>query len=185
MSGVGGGIPISGTGGDAGAGGMNPAAGSGGTGAGGMGGGAGGAGGTAGIATGGTGGAAGVGGADAGAEAEAPVLECEQGRETIELSAAELGGIFPYCTAAIAMPAGGLDAVALAVTPTDQGAGAQTMWPDRKADDTECGEGDAFYVDAALDAPRITLCQAFCDALIASGVANVKLELIYGCDPPE
>ena len=46
-------------------------------------------------------------------------------------------------------------------------------------------EGAAFYVDASADALRITLCQAYCDALIATGVESVKLELIYGCDPPE
>lgn len=185
-----GGMVVGGVGGSAGVAGMNnPAAGAGGTGVSGTGGGSGGlggAGGAGGMGASGTGGAAGTGGdSDAGVEPGAPALECEQSRETIALSEAELGGLFPYCTASIAMPANGLATVALAVTPTDQGTDAETTWPDRKADDTQCDEGDAFYVDAALDAPRITLCQTFCDALIATGVANVKLELIYGCDPPE
>lgn len=186
---------------NAGTGGLSPMAGAGGgsgeggaagMGAGGFGGmtGMGGAGGAGGLA-GGTGGAgAGASGddagtPDAGTEPEAPVLECEQGRDTLMLLEAALGGPVPYCIASLPDGALGHSTLALAVTPTDQGDDAATTWPDRKTSADACDEDQAFYVDASLAVPRITLCQALCEAVLETGVENVKLELIYGCDPPE
>jgi hypothetical protein len=150
-----------------------------------------GTGGAGGFATGGTGGAgAGASGDDAGmpdggTDPEAPVLECEQGRDTVMLLEAALAGPFPYCTAQLPDSALDLSTLALAVTPTDPGDDAATMWPDRKTDAGACAEDQAFYIDATLAVPRLSLCPALCEALIATGVENVKLELIYGCDPPE
>jgi hypothetical protein len=174
----------------AGAGGVSGVGGSAGT-AGGVGGFSGmvGAGGAGGMAAGGEGGAGAAGTAggmtDGGLSPEAPALECEQGRDTLMLLEAGLADPFPYCTAQL--PSSGLDvtAIALAITPINQGADAETTWPQRKVGAGECDEGQAFYADASFVLPQISLCPALCDALIETGVENVKLELIYGCDPPE
>jgi hypothetical protein len=150
-----------------------------------------GVGGTAGFGgAGGEGGSGGMGadvdaGVDSGADPEAPVLECEEGRDTVTLFEASVAGAMPFCTAQLPNDALVGGAMALAVTSLDEGSGAETTWPVRKNNAAECDEGDAFYVDLTLAVPRLTLCPAFCDALVATGVDNVKLELIYGCEPPE
>jgi len=179
IGGIGGGAGMAagGVGGTAGTG--NPG------GMGGTGGAIGGAGGAGGFS--GTGGMAGASGdPDAGMDPEAPVLECEQGRDTVMLLPAAFAAPAPICTAQL--PSDALlaaEMMAVAVTVIEQGAAVETMWPGRKSQGDECGSDDAFYVNNALGSPQVTLCPALCEALVEVGIEGFKVELIYGCDPPE
>jgi hypothetical protein len=148
--------------------------------------GTGGTGGTGGLGAGQGGAGGGAGAADGGTEPEAPILECEEGRDNVMLLEAGLSALFPYCAAQLPSEASlGTPTMVLAVTSLEQGSSMETTWAGLKEGADECDDGQAFYVDATLDAPHIRLCPAFCEALIATGIENVKLELIYGCDPPE
>ena len=179
--------PTGGTGGVGGSAGM-AVGGAGGTGV------AGGFGGMSGMAgTGGAGGAGGVGGGsgasgdpDAGTEPEAPVLECEQGRDTVMLLQGLFDAVTPSC--AVELPDDALlslEQLALAVTVIAPGSAAETTWPPRNTPGDNCADQDAFYVDNSLGVPQLLLCPALCTTLAELGSEAFKLELIYGCDPPE
>lgn len=161
--GMGGGPPIGGTG----------------AGAGGMGAGMGGAGGVAGFGgEGGTGGAISDGGADD--DGEAPMMECEDGRDTVEVTI--YGAPVPHCViTATDDVLTHSEAFAVAITMAD---GDETMWPKRKEMSDPCGEEQAFFFDGSLDVPRIELCPKLCEALVAAQPSGVTVELIYGCPPP-
>lgn len=160
--GMGGGPPIGGTG----------------AGAGGMGAGVGGAGGVAGFGgEGGTGGTISDGGTDDGG---APMMECEDGRDTVEVTI--YGSPVPHCViTATDDVLTHSEAFAVAITMAD---GDETMWPKRKEMSDPCGEEQAFFFDGSLDVPRIELCPKLCEALVAAQPSGVTVELIYGCPPP-
>jgi hypothetical protein len=114
------------------------------------------------------------------------VLECEQDRDTVMLLPAAFAAPTPVCTAPLPSDAlGAAEMMAVAVTVIEQGSAVETMWPGRKQQSAECESDEAFYVNNALDAPQVTLCPALCEALVELGIEGFKVELIYGCDPPE
>jgi hypothetical protein len=151
----------------------------------------GGTGGTGG-AIGGTGGGGGAGGeagtgatSDAGMDPEAPVLECEQGRDTVMLLPDAFAAPTPMCAAPVPFEALPITEMAVAITVTEPGSAPTTMWPARKQQGGPCEGDDAFYVFNVLDTAQVILCPALCDALVELGIESFKVELIYGCDPPE
>jgi hypothetical protein len=169
--------------GNPGSGGMSsPTGGLGGTG-GGM---AGGTGGASGTGAGGLGGAGGGSGAnsdpDAGmSDGGAPIMECEESREVVDVTV--FG--FPTPTCRITATDDVLthsEQFAVAITMVE---GEETMWPERKEMSDACGEDEAFIFDQTLDLPRIDLCPAVCEAFVAAQENGVTVELIYGCDPPQ
>jgi hypothetical protein len=182
--GVGGVAPTGGAGGAAGVGGSGGSAGAG---VSGMGGGM--------MASGGTGGAGGgqteVDGG-IGIDMGAPILDCEKDREVLELT--EVIGAFPL-TCSMEAPSDTLvegEVFSLAVTTAKDGGAGETQWSENKADPSECGEDEAFYVDNSLGIARLVLCPALCNALTAlseeaaqTDGMSVTVEIIYGCEPPE
>jgi len=146
--------------------------------------GSGGTGGAAGVGTAGAGSDAGTGAEDSGMPDGAPLLECEEGREELELSTLEDGGP-QQCMLTLSETAAGYAPTAIVLALTDD---SGTTLPDLVADAAACEpDGTGFYFvaagAAAIIAPPATPVIGLCAKTCEQAADDAILEVLYGCEP--